>query len=211
MKSHEMSARMRNQGREPGHEIHGLEEDGFRSVGPWAAELVEDAPIGQFVQSVESQGRAGHVTAEGPQALAVVGGNAHVSVQAVAIQAGAAGRGHGRSRRRVRAHTADEVASPRAQGHAALDGGAIAGGQQRGLFSPGIRNIARLSPTDEATTLEQAQDTHPHGEQDVGDVGVGGFGDGVKDGRRLGIGAREDAIENEGVKVWGRLSDPPAR
>jgi hypothetical protein len=56
MKSHEMSARMRNQGREAGQAIQGLEEDGFRSVGPWAAELVEEAPIGQFVQSVEGQG-----------------------------------------------------------------------------------------------------------------------------------------------------------
>ena len=120
--------------------IHGREEDGCRSVRPGAAELVEEAFIGQFVPSVERQRRAGDVTAEVLQALAVVSGNAHVSVHAVAIQAGAAGRGPGRSRRRVGAHTADEVAPPRAQGHAALYGSAIAGGQQRGLFSPGIRN-----------------------------------------------------------------------
>jgi hypothetical protein len=205
VEAHEMTARVRNQGREAGQEIHGLEEKGFGSVGPRAAELVEDAAIGELVQSVQSEGRAGDVAAEVLQALAVVGGDAHVSVQAEAIQAGAAGGGQGGGRRRVRAHAAERVTGSRAQGHAALYGGAVAGGQQRGLFSPGIGDIAGLIVMDEATTLEQAQDTQADGEQDVGDVVVGGFGGGVKDGRRLGVGAREDAIEDERVEMRGEI------
>ena len=110
MKSHEMSARMRDQGREPGHEIHGLEAGGMSFVGPGAAELVEDAPIGQFVQSVESQGGQAMYRRGAPRRVAVVaGGNAHVSVQAVAIQAGASGSRPRKEPRRVGAHTADEV------------------------------------------------------------------------------------------------------
>jgi hypothetical protein len=205
VEAHEMTARVRNQGREAGQEIHGLEEKGFGSVGPRAAELVEDAAIGELVQSVQSEGRASDVPAQVLQALAVAGGDAHVSVQAEAIEAGTAAGGQGGGRRRVRAHTAEGVASTRAQGHVALYGGAVAGGQQRGLFSPGIGDIAGLIVTDEATTLEQAQDTQADGEQDVGDVVVGGFGGGVKDGRRLVVGAREDAIEDERVKMRGQI------
>jgi hypothetical protein len=45
----------------------------FVPSGPGAAELVEEAPIGQCVPSVERPGRAGAVTAAVLQALAGVG------------------------------------------------------------------------------------------------------------------------------------------
>lgn len=80
MKADEMPAGMRHEGGELGHEIQRLEEDRFGPVRPWVPELVEDAPIRPVVQSLESEGRAGDVTAEVLQAFAVVARDAHVSV-----------------------------------------------------------------------------------------------------------------------------------
>jgi hypothetical protein len=121
-------------------------------------------------------------------------------MQGEAIEVSTAGAGdHGRWR--LGLPPTHVVTGPGTEGHRALHGGAVAGSQQRSLLSQWIDNLPRWLGWGQAPALQQAQGLDPHGQQDIGDVLVGGGGGGVEEGRTAWIRTGVDTVEHEAVEV----------
>ena len=172
------------------------------AVGPRAPEGVEHAPVRERAEALLRPRRPGEGPAEMFPPLASRARHAHSRMQGEAIEVSTAGAGeHGRWRLGLPA--THVVTGPGTEGHRALHGGAGAGSPPRSLLSQWIDHLPRWLGWGQAPALQQAQGLDPHGQQDIGDVLVGGGGGGVEEGRTAWIRTSVDTVEHEAVEVGG--------
>ena len=120
-------------GRELLQQLHGVEQQVGGAVPPGGLELEEDAAVGAQAQPVLGQRRAQQIAAQVFEAGAIVRGNPDIGVEIEAIELGLArpARG-GVAHSGLGPEATHARAGARAEGDAALDGGADEPGQDGG-------------------------------------------------------------------------------
>lgn len=131
------------------------------------------------------------------EAVAAVGGDGDVRVQAEALQAGAAWGGFLGTRRR--AEPADRLAGSRTEGHATLEGRPDGVGKQKLLRRARVGGGFVLGCP--AAPDEQAWHPAPEPRQQLPDVLIRGRRRGMESGRRRPCGARVDVVEDQAVEM----------
>lgn len=141
--------------------------------------------------------RARDVPAQAFEPVPVVGGHAHVGVQAEAVGPGAPlAVARGRGGARAVSEAGDAPTGARAEGDVALDGGGVAAGQGGGVLGGGVGGgafvVRELAPA-----LKEPLDAPPDGLDEHRDVVVRRRGGGVEGGG----GEREDAVQHQAMIV----------
>jgi len=158
-------------------ELVGSEEEVGSAIASRMGQLVEELAGGAVGEAVQGQGGRQEVAAEMLELLAGVSGEGDIGVEGEALQVGAAGRGGVHDGGRG-AEAADGLAGPGAGGDEELDGGGGVAGQQRQLLGHGIGGAGLLGQAPAAA--QQAREASVDPRQDVGDVLVGGGGQGME-------------------------------
>jgi len=176
-------ARGRDERRQALEQLQRVQEQRRGPVAPRAAELIEQLAARALRQPLQRERRAQEIAAQALHLVATVGPNGDIGVQAEAFKPGAP-RG-GRLGAGGRAEAAEGLPGARAEGHAALQRGGDRLGKERLLrrerVAPGV--VLRQP----AAAGQEPPDAAVQPREERRDVGVGGRGQAVEDGRAVGV------------------------